>query len=574
MTDDWSKRVLRVFSVPHEEELTKILFSFSPLERVILGALLAVLIISTLLIVGEINKSFTTTVPAPGGSITEGIIGSPRFINPLLATSDADRDLSALVYSGLLRAAADGELAPDLALQYRVSEDSLSYTFTLREDIAFHDGKAVTADDIVYTIERAKDPLVKSPKRANWEGVSIEKVSDSEIKFTLKQPYALFLENATLGILPRHIWNEISSEQFPFSQFNTEPIGSGPYKIEDVRRDTKGFPESYTLKSFEDFTLGNPHLKRIHLRFYPNEEELLKGYRKGEVESIHSISPSALVSLGDVRIEKVPLPRIFAVFFNQNRAPVLAHKEVREALNSAIDKNYIIDSVLGGYGIAIDGPLPPKSAEPELVSKDEEDPQKILLDAGWKRSEEDGVWEKKTKEGTERLSFSIATSNVAELKASGAIIEEKWKALGADVSLQVYEPGDLNQNVIRPRDYDALLFGEIIGRELDLFAFWHSSQRNDPGLNVAFYANIAADSLLEKIRSEPDTAARLLKLKEFENEVRKDTPAVFLYSPDFIYIVPKDLKGISLGTITTPSERFLSIYTWHIETENVWKIFD
>jgi len=143
----------------------------------------------------------------------------------------------------------------------------------------------------------------------------------------------------------------------------------------------------------------------------------------------------------------------------------------------------------------------------------------------------------------------------------------------AQVSLQVFNASDLNHSVIRPRKYDALFFGEIIGRESDPFAFWHSSQRNDPGLNIALYTNITADRLLEEGRVTFEKDARREIYQQFQEEVRSDIPAIFVYSPDFIYIIPNKIKGIKTGTITVPSERFLDIHTWYVETDRLWKIF-
>ena len=131
----------------------------------------------------------------------------------------------------------------------------------------------------------------------------------------------------------------------------------------------------------------------------------------------------------------------------------------------------------------------------------------------------------------------------------------------------------MSQNVIRPRKYDALFFGEVVGRELDLFAFWHSSQRNDPGLNIALYANSTADSALEDLRKTADQDARAVLYKKFEAELAKDIPAIFLYAPDFVYTIPQDVYGLNVGFIGTPSDRFLSVQSWHRETDYVWPLF-
>ena len=141
------------------------------------------------------------------------------------------------------------------------------------------------------------------------------------------------------------------------------------------------------------------------------------------------------------------------------------------------------------------------------------------------------------------------------------------------VDVKTFEVGNLNQSVIRPRKYDALLFGEIINHESDLFAFWHSSQRKDPGLNVAMYTNAKVDKILEDASITIDEQQRIKKYAQFEAEVKKDMPAIFLYSPNFIYVVSQNLKGLSILNITSPKDRFSNVYLWYTETENVWKIF-
>ena len=198
--------------------------------------------------------------------------------------------------------------------------------------------------------------------------------------------------------------------------------------------------------------------------------------------------------------------------------------------------------------------------------------EKILIDAGWKKNES-GIFEKKEKSQTTRLSFSISTGDVKELKETAMLLQKQWLALGAFVEVKIFEIGDLNQNIIRARKYDSLLFGEIIGREMDLYPFWHSSQRNDPGLNIAMYTNLKADKALENMRVTTDLAKQKSYFEQLATEIKKDIPAVFTYSPYFIYLIPEKVKNVSLGTLNTASDRFNNIHKWHIETNFVWKIF-
>ncbi|MEN9614321.1 MAG: hypothetical protein RLZZ347_628 [Candidatus Parcubacteria bacterium] len=526
------------------------------------------------------------SIPRPGGSLSEGVIGYPRFINPLFALSDADRDMTALIYSGLLKYEPDGTLVPDLAESYTISADKLVYTFTLRADAQFHDGTPVTADDIIFTIGRAKDANIKSPKRPSWEGVTVEKKSDRDITFTLRQPFPAFLENATLGILPSHLWKPIDTEQFIFSDLNILPIGSGPYAITSISRDASGRPESYTLHSYKKYALGQPYLKTLNLHFYSNEDALLTALTSGTIEAVNGISPTKAKEISltntNISIDRVPLPRVFSVFFNQNKSHGLfANKEIRLALNNVVDKNKIIEDVFSGYATAVDSPIPPNlrtsiGSETSLASSSPtwtvDQAQKSLEKAGWKKNT-DGIYEKTVKKEKYQLRFSLSVPSVPELKATAELLKDMWTQIGADVTLKFFDPNDFSQNVLRPREYEALLFGEIVGRDIDLFAFWHSSQRNDPGLNIALYTNIKIDKLLSEARTIDNQTDRLIRYGKFEDEIKKDVPAIFLYSPDFIYGISKEVNGISLGRVTTPAERFLGIREWYRDTDRVWEYF-
>ncbi len=577
---------------PNISETVYALRTLSPVKKIIfLGAVL-IFISSLLAIAWKINADFLVDVPANGGTLTEGIIGTPRFINPLLAISDADRDMSSLVYSGLTRTDNKNGLIPDLAENYAISKDGLVYTFVLRPNIFWQDGKPVTSDDILFTVKQAKDQNLKSPKRANWEGIEVEKVNERTVRFILKKPYAPFLGNTTLGILPKHIWKDASSERMALSEFNIKPVGSGPYEIENINKDSSGIITSYVLRANKKFSLGKPHINKLILKFYPSEEKLISAYANGDVDSINAVSPKLArkVLKKESRLETFSLPRVFGVFFNQNNAKIFSQTEVRKALNMATDKQEIVDKVLNGFGTVDNYPLPP-GAFGSLNKNEErkfslEKAKEILKRNGWKmedsknlknekeEKEKENILVKKTKNETLRLEFSLSTSNSPELKKTAELLKTMWQKLGAKVNLKIFEIGDLNQDIIRPRKYDALLFGEILGRNPDPFVFWHSSQRNDPGLNIAMYANVTVDKLLEDARSISDPEKRNEEYKKFQEEVAKDVPAVFLYSPQFIYIIPKSLLGVEqIKNITVPSERFAQIYKWHLSTDKVWKFF-
>lgn len=574
---------MRNFKLPSKAQINSVFHSFSKKERTIFLGLVITLLLSTILILDSLNKSLMVTVPLRGGSISIGIVGVPRFINPILSNSEADQNLVSLIYSGLMRKSDSGKLIPDLASKYEISENGLIYTFILKDNLYFQDGKPLTADDIIFTIDKVKDSIIKSPYKINWEGVNLEKIDKKTIKFTLKQPYASFLENTTIGILPANLWENTPLE---LNNANTKPIGSGPYLISSVSRQSSGIINYYRLTPFRKFILGEPYIKNINLHFYKNEDDLIKALINKEVEEINSITPlnAEILKEKNYQVESSVLGRVFGLFFNQNQNQLFIDKTIIRAIDQTIDKEKIVREVLSGYGTVIDNPIPPNLTEyqkanaktnlarEEILKKTQDN----LAKDGWKTGA-DGFLEKTTAEKknkvVKKLEFSISTSNVPELAKTAELIKQDLAEIGIKVEVKTFETGNLNQNVIRPRKYDTLLFGEIINHESDLFAFWHSSQRKDPGLNVAMYTNVKVDKILEDAFINLDKNTRIKKYLQITEEIKKDLPAIFLYSPDFIYIVSKNLQKFKSDQIISPGERYLNAYLWYTQTENVWKIF-
>jgi peptide/nickel transport system substrate-binding protein len=576
---------IRNFKLPKKDEINLVFTTFSKKEWIVFIALLLTLLISTVLILESINKSLMVSVPLRGGSISIGIAGTPRFINPILATSPVDQDLISLIYSGLMRKNSDGALVPDLAEKYEMSKNGLVYTFTLKNETFFQDGEPVTADDIVFTINEAKNSVIKSPRKVDFDGVTVAKINDTTIEFTLNQPSSSFLEKTTLGIMPEHLWNNSPVE---LNDANTSPIGSGPYMVKNVTKESSGIINSYELESFKKFTLGEPYIKKMNLRFYSNEEDLINALENNEVDQISSITPlnADILKERNYQIESLVLPRVFGLFFNQNQNQLFTNKVITKAIDQAIDKDKIVREVLLGYGVAIDDPIPPNMiAYQKLVKGNgasrEEILQKVqasLEKDGWSKGS-DGFLQKTTteknkKKTTVTLEFSISTGNTGDLAKTAELIRQDLQKIGMKVDIKTFEVGNLNQSVIRPRKYDTLLFGQIINHESDLSAFWHSSQRKDPGLNVAMYTNAKVDKILEDALVTTSEQDRIKKYAQFEDEIKKDMPAVFLYSPNFIYVMPPNIKGLSINHLISPKDRFSSVYLWYTETENIWKIFN
>jgi peptide/nickel transport system substrate-binding protein len=489
-----------------------------------------------------------------------------------------------LIYQGSMRNENNGTIIPDLAEKCEASKNNLVYTCTLKENIYFHDEKSITSDDIIFTIDTIKDPIIKSPYKVNWDGITIRKIDDRTVEFNLRQPYPLFLENITLGIMPKHIWGNSAIE---LNNANISPVGSGPFVIKNMSQESSGIINSYELTAFDQFALGKPYIKKLNLYFFPNEDELLNALQNKEIDQASYITPgnAKLLKEKNYQVNSSVLPRVFGIFFNQNKNQLFTDKIITRAIDRAIDKDRIVREIFYGYGVAIDDPIPPnmiayqklgaenKTSRSEILKNVEES----LAKDGWVKGE-DGLLkkttvDKKKNKTTIPLEFSISTSNSPELAATAELIKQDLGSIGMKVNIKTFEIGNLNQSVIRPREYDALLFGQIINHESDLFAFWHSSQRKDPGYNVAMYTNAKVDKILEDASVTMDEQQRIKKYAEFENEIKKDMPAVFLYSPNFIYIVSPNLNGLSIDHIISPSDRFSNIYSWYTKTENIWKIF-
>ena len=314
---------------------------------------------------------------------------------------------------------------------------------------------------------------------------------------------------------------------------------------------------------------------------HDSEEEAIGALKNGEVSAVSLISGyniSSIDNIHNVRINEFILPRYIAIFFNQTKSEILAEKTVRQALSYATNRQEIMEVASGNKGIPIYGPIVPEllGYNPKLEQDNEfslEKAKEILENNNWKDNDLDGVREKTFRGGEEpvALEINIVTVQWPELEKTIRVIKEQWEAAGFRININSYTLGEIQQDFIRPREYEALLFGQAIGIDPDPFSFWHSSQKKDPGLNLSLYENKRVDKLLEDARQELISDTRALNYVEFQEEVSSDIPAIFLYSPAYLYPVNENTKGIGSGKIADPSRRFSDITEWYIQTKRVWR---
>jgi peptide/nickel transport system substrate-binding protein len=520
---------------------------------------------------------YTESVPSNGGTHTEGILGVPRLINPLLSqSSDADRDLAALVFSGLYRYNGQGKLVPDLAESLpETTSDGLSSSVTIRQDALWHDGTPVTADDVVFTVNTAQNSDYGIPLsiRGNWQGVTVEKISDRVVIFHLKSKYAQFPNILTVGILPKHLWGDIRPSNFSLSELNLKPIGSGPYQFSSIVKDDLGRIVTYKLAAWDKFYGGRAHIDTLEFSFYGSEDELIEAFNSNDVDSIGSISGMKvrdLAFLHRINLEQLKMPRYFALFFNQNQSKALADKNVRLALNYGTDRVAIINKAMDGNAFLINSPMMGGVLDinPNVRSYDYdlEKAKSVLAAGGWATDAEGRLARSKDN----ILEVKITTSQWSELGAVAQEVKSQWEKLGVKVTIEALPISQLQQ-VIKDRNYQILLFGEIMAIDPDPFTTWHSSQRQEPGLNLALYNNGTADRLIEEARGTLNPLERMQKYDDFQKILLEDIPAVFLYSPHYLYGLSNDVQGFTTELISTPEGRFTDITSWYIDTKRRFK---
>lgn len=563
----------------------KKLYSLKPSDAWLLKGTLIVVALSGSVGLVQLSNAMSVPVPQQGGELIEGVVGIPRFINPVLAVTRVDKDITALVYDGLLSLGQDGALEFNVASSITPSDDGKIYNVIIRPDVYFHDETQLTAHDIAFTVSKINDQVTASPLRANFDGVRVEIINDFELNFILPEPYTPFIENLTFGILPHHLWKDVPAENFAVSQLNTTPIGTGPFRADVMTRTKAGIPNEYTLTAYEQYHRGTPRIETVRFVFFATEKDRMDAFARKYINSMAAIDPQDAQGLEETStyaIMRIPLPRTFAIFFNQNKSAILRDTAVRQALNTVIDRDALVRDVLSAYGSPLNAPIPPgfgyTPSTTELYDAERfpsrlEAAYAILTKGGWKRNVETNIWEKSIDGTITPLSIELSTAHYAPFDQTATFIERVWTELGVYVAIKQYEQSDLTQGIIRPRDYETLLFGSNLGRGLDFYSFWHSSQRIDPGLNIALYTNIDTDKALTTIRTTRNKEDRVRALDTFVSEIRAEIPAIFLYAPEFIYVLPTYVHGATISGLSEPPERFARIHEWYIETESMWPIF-
>lgn len=570
---------LRAQRLPSWRQIKHLPRFLSPKEKNWLKVLFAVAVLSFFAAGSKYVTDHVQTVPSDGGEYVEATVGSPHLVNPVLASgSDADLDLVRLVFAGLVRTDASGQIVGDLAEKWEISADGKTYDFRLRPDLKWHDGEPLKASDVAFTFAAAKNPAWRSPYQPRFRNVQVETPDDQSIRFVLQEPFAPFLSYLTLGIMPEHLWGDIKPENAVQAELNIKPVGAGPFMFKSLTKDKRGAIRSYTLARNPDYCGGAAHLETVTMKFYPDfasAADALLGRRVDGISYLPDEYLEDVLRLRTVAVHRLRAPQYTAVFLNANRNPLLKDKTVRQALAYAVDREKIITGATRSGSIIVDGPIlpgqPGYGEGTKRYAYDTEAAAKLLDAAGW-RVGEDGIRAKSAgKDAKTVLSLTLTTVETKENSAVANLLAEAWRSIGVKVDLEILDAARFQRERIRPRSFEALLYGEITGADGDPYPFWHSSQIGEAGLNLSGWQSRRADELMEQARRTLDPTARAAAYKEFQSLLTEDEPAIFLYSPTYNYAVSRRFRGLAGGTVFEPADRFADVTSWYVETKRAWK---
>ncbi len=601
---DFDKRLVYSFSktrIPRFEQLKHVGLFLSKKEIWAIRASIAVILISTSYLSVRYAAAHLTTIPASGGTYKEGLVGSPKFINPLYSgANDVDNDLVKLMFSSLYSRGSGGELAPDLATGEAISADGITYTYSIREDAKWSNGDPLTADDIVFTFNAIKDPSYHAHTAKRFAGVTIEKADDRTVKFLLSEPYAGFRELLTFGILPQALWQPIDPANAMLSDLNRTPVGSGQFVFESMVRDKKsGGIRSYSLKRNESYYGRLPYLEKITFIFYPSYEEALSDLNQNNVDGISYLPPElagTIMAPIAYNFHRLELPLVSALFFNKDKDSNLSDKQIRQALAFATPRDKLVKETLGESYYLADGPIMKSSfaysGDQKRYEYDKAKALELFKKSGWeptvvtdemiKKAEQDAASnDEKAKAGAQEVlsagagswlakngkyfKLVLSTIDRPENTTVADFLKASWKDVGVGTEIALIPVAEVQSEVIDKRNFSVLLYGMTLGMDPDPYVFWHSSQKAD-GLNVAGFSSLEADKLLEAARATTSVPVRQEKYRAFQAIISEEEPAVFLYSRYYTYVQDSRVKGFDTRVIAGPQDRFSNIGDWFMKT--------
>lgn len=513
---------------------------------------------------------YLDSVPAPGGIYVEGMAGAFTNANPLYAIGGADGAVARLVFAGLLKYDQDNRLVGDLAEHWSLDASGRVYTVVLRENLFWHDGRPLTAEDVVFTYQLIQNPDARSPLFGAWQAVKVQARDARTITFTLPNVLSSFPYAMTNGIVPRHLLAEVEPSALRTAPFNTvSPVGAGPFKWDGLEVSGQGpadREERIGLVPYARYHHGEPRLQRFVLRVFRSEARLLEAFARRELNAMVGLDtvPPDIAQSANTTLFSVPTTGQAMAFFNIDN-PVLSDVRVRQALVLAVDT----DAVRAGTGavlVAADSPFLRQHfayrRDIRQLEMNIERARQLLDEAGWRDGEPGAP---RQRDG-QPLRLRLHSQRGGDFAAAARQLEQQWRALGIDIVLE--QPADDDfQLTLTSRNYDILLFGISLGVDPDVFVYWHSSQadpRSPSRLNFSQYRSAVADAALKGGRTRIDPALRAVKYQPFLRAWRDDAPALALFQPRFVYVVRGPLHNFEPAAVNLSADRFSNVHNWMI----------
>jgi peptide/nickel transport system substrate-binding protein len=538
-------------------------------DKFIVIALIGLLVVVSGAAVAIDRAENKTVVPTYGGTYVEGVVSSAQFLNPVLAATRVDEDVVRLVFSGLSRYRPDGSIQGDLAKTFSTSEDGKVWTFEIREDATWHDGKPVISDDVVYTVALLQDKAYVGPYSDAFRGVKVERVAERVVRFVLPDAYGPFAASTTVPLLPSHLLAKVDYAALPRVAFNQRPIGSGPFRVVDVdARQTVLARNDSFYRTRPDRT--RPYLDRLVLRSYPDTSEALTALGRGEIDGVGGLSTADAErarGLKNVNLYSFGTNDFTALFLNvRPEKPAFRDRVVRQAIAKAIDRGRVLQLAADGRGAVAEEFVPPASwayiRDLTRFTRSLDEAKAMLDEADWKDHDGDGV---RDRFGT-KLAFSVTTSNEPARVSAALQIADDLAAIGMSVQLKAMPFSELIESAAPERAYDALLIGISVSGDPDPYSFFHSSEIKAPGNNFSGYSTLNMDRSLEAARRTTDQAKRRELYTSVFQTIATEVPVVFLYFSDYLYAQARLVQGLRIAPINDPRERFWNAEDWYVRT--------
>ena len=483
-----------------------------------------------------------------GDAFVSGSIADARTLIPILASDSASADICAMIFNGLVKYDKNINLTGDLAESWEIKDEGLTIIFHLRKDILWHDGAPFTADDVKLTYQKLIDPSVRTPYSGDFLKIkSLEVTDEHTVKITYFEPFSPGLASWGMQMMPRHL---LDKENLNNSGFARNPIGTGPYKFRSWRSQSK-----IELSSNKEYFEKMPFISRYISRVIPDESTLFLELQSQGIDSC-GLTPLQYKKQTNTKFfednfKKFRLQSFGYTYLGYNlNNPLFRDKNVRRALNYAVDKNEVIRGVLLGFGKVCTGPFVPESwAFNNDVAPKEFNPEKakkLLSESGWTDSNADGTLDK---DGI-KFEFTIITNqgNLERQKVA-EIIQARLKEIKVKVKIKVIEWSAFLSEFIDKRRFDAVLLGWSLGRDPDCYDIWHSSKTKEGEFNFAGYRNPTIDTLLEAGRKTFDQDKRREIYHKIHKILYDEQPYMFLYVPESLPIIASRFEEVMAAPI-------------------------